>query len=188
MTGKDALFERPGAFRAILQKFFIVITFENESVCIAHTFDGEAGGMTQIGEKTNGLVASMKGKSHGIDGVVRDVKRLNGEIADGKLVSGLEKMPVFKFDKRLPAQGGTRLRVAIKWQGMFFQQNRQADHVVDMFVSDKYTFQFLKIDSHRGKPHGNLAGTQPGIDEEFFLADSEQGTISRTATGQNRHA
>lgn len=49
VPGEDALFEGPRPFRTILQHFFVMITFQDEGMCITNSFDGQRRGVAQIG-------------------------------------------------------------------------------------------------------------------------------------------
>lgn len=93
VTGKDALFQRPRTFGAILEHFFAMVALQNEGVGIAHPLDREGGCVAEIGEEADAIVAAMESISDRIHRIVRDVKCLDGEVVDGEFRAGLKELP-----------------------------------------------------------------------------------------------
>ena len=94
VTAEDALLERPGAARAILQHFHIVVGFEDEDVRGADAFEHEFGDVAEVGGKADRAGLSSKREADGILGVVWDGKCLDAYVADFKTCTGLEQPPV----------------------------------------------------------------------------------------------
>ena len=68
--------------RIVLQKFFVVVRFDDEGVDLAEPLDHHLRGVTQVGNEPECARAGVKRIPDRIDRIVRDGKSLNGNIAD----------------------------------------------------------------------------------------------------------
>src|SRR5216117_2221979 len=114
MPRLDSLFHRPRPMRVVLQKFFVVIRFDDERLHFAQALDHHLRRVTQIGDESETTRTGVKGESQRIDRVVRYGKRLHRDIANGELGSGPKDSPVTMSLKQSVASNRLRgERVAI---------------------------------------------------------------------------
>src|SRR5438874_2531519 len=67
----DALFHRPRPVRVVLQKFFVVISFDYERLHFSQAFDDQLCHVTEVGDKPEAARAGVKHEPEGINRVVR---------------------------------------------------------------------------------------------------------------------
>jgi hypothetical protein len=81
----DALFHRPWPMGIVLQKFFVVISFDHERLHCSQAFSDQLGYVTEIGDESEAARACVKHEPERIHGVVWYGERLQRDIADRKL-------------------------------------------------------------------------------------------------------
>ena len=90
VLAEDSLLEAGRAAGVVAQQFQVVIGFEQEHLGMADAVGGEAGAVAEVGEPANLRGGGVQHEADGVDGVVRHGKGLDAEVADFKLVAGLE--------------------------------------------------------------------------------------------------
>src|SRR6476646_5510564 len=84
----DPLLHRPGPMRIVLQKFLVMIRFDNERMHLPQVFDQHFCRITKISDETEATIAGMKRVTDWVYRIVRDGKTLHQDIADGELGAG----------------------------------------------------------------------------------------------------
>jgi hypothetical protein len=82
MPRLNPLFHRPRPVRVVLQKFSVVIGFDDERLHFAQSLDHHLRRVTEIGDEAETAGASVKSKTERIDRVMRHRERLHGHVAD----------------------------------------------------------------------------------------------------------
>src|SRR6476620_8158050 len=96
----DPLFHRPRPMRIVLQKFFVVVRFDDERVYLAQTFHQHLRRAAEIGDIPETARCGMKSEAHGIDRVMRHGESLDSDVADGKFRAGAKEAPVAMTGQR----------------------------------------------------------------------------------------
>src|SRR5207253_6935248 len=90
----NPLFHRPRATGVILQKFFVVISFDYQRVHLPQPFHDHLGRVTEVGDESETARAGKKCEAHWIDRVVWHRKGLDSDIADFEFGAGTKDSPV----------------------------------------------------------------------------------------------
>ena len=95
VPAEDALFGGPRAGGIVLEKFDVVIRFEDQGVDVADTFENEVRGVAEVGQNANAMAggALVNAEADGISGVVGDGKVFDFQVADGEGATGGEESP-----------------------------------------------------------------------------------------------
>ena len=80
--------------RIVLEKFLVVIRFDDERVHLAQTLDQHLRGTAEIGDITRGRSPGVKRVADWLDCVMRHGESLHRDIADGEFRAGAEQTPV----------------------------------------------------------------------------------------------
>src|SRR6266516_4964068 len=94
MPRLNPLFHRPRPMRIVLQKFFVMISFDHERLHLAQSFDQHFRRVTEIGDETETARASVKGKAERVYRVMRHRERLHRDVANGERRAGPKNSPV----------------------------------------------------------------------------------------------
>ena len=187
---EDALFEAPGAMRAILQHFNIVVGFQDQNVRTTHPFKDQLGGVTEISQ--NADVSSVRPQQE-TDRVLRvmwNTESLDYDIGHFEGSSGVEQA-VIQSRFKLILERILRRAIAVNWDSQFLTQCCQSLHVVRMFVGDEDSRQILRSSPNEAKPSSDLPQTESGIDEEAGFVGFNVGAVTAGTAAQdcqaNRH-
>src|SRR5438093_4531146 len=90
----NPLFHRPGPMGIVLQKFFVVVCFDDQGMNLPKPFHNHLGRVTEIGDESESARSRIERESDRIDRVVRDREGLDQNIANGELGAGAEDPPV----------------------------------------------------------------------------------------------
>jgi hypothetical protein len=191
VAGLDPLFHRPRPMGIVLQKLFVVIGLDHEGMHFAEALDHGLGRVTEIGDEPKRAFAGVKRVPDRIDGVVRDRKSLDVDIADRKLGASLEKPPIPVFAERTAPDRFRGERVAINGNVKFPAEHFEPANVVAMFVGEEDAIELGGRDSALGQAKNDLTRAQASIDQEPAMIRGDERTVSGAAAaehGQGEHA
>jgi len=195
VPSKDALFQRPGPARTILQHLHVVVGFEDEDVRGTDAFEHELGDMPEVGGKTDVAGGGAEDVADGVLRVVRDGECFDAHVADFKARAGLEQPPsnfgfqpviVFQRQAGLPAPlflerpKRTVLRPAIA-ENRYMKlvgKPKHAGDMVGMLVGDKNRAQVLRRATDASQAQPDLARGKPGVHEDAGLGGLDVGAIA----------
>ena len=186
----NPLFHRPGPMRIVLQKFFVVVGFDDQGVYFAQPFDQHLGGIPEIGDETETAIAGMESVAYWLDRIVWDEKGLDQHIADREFRTGTKDSPVFVLAQAEATNGLGRLRVAINWNGKFPAKHFQPANVIAMLMCKKQTVELLGGDATLLKADDDLARAQSAIDQNVAMTGGNESAIPGAAAaehGQTEH-
>ena len=184
----DPLLHRPGPMRIILQKFFVVVGFDDEGMHFAQSFDQHFGGIPEIGDKTQAAITSMKGVADRLDGIMRDGKTLDQNIADSEFGTGAKDSPVFVLSQPEATNGFGRLRIAVNWNGKFPAKHLQSANMVAVLMSEQQSIELLRGDAALLKPDDDLARAQPAVDQNPAMIGGNESAIPGAAAAEHGQA
>jgi hypothetical protein len=192
MARLDALLHRPRSMLVVLQKFLVVVRFDDQGVHFTQSFDQHFGGVTEIGDKTKAARASVKHKSDGIDCVMRHGKCLHENVADRKFRAGAKDSPIsMSIQGAIAADRFGSERICVNRGVEPTAKNFQTVNVIAMFVGKQDAIELLGRDSALLEPENNLPRAQPPIDQNFAVIGRHESAIPCAATsehGQTEHA
>src|SRR5438128_11809269 len=90
----NPLSHRPGPMRIVLQKFFVVVCFDDQGMNLPKPFHNHLGRVTEIGDESESARSRIERESERIDRVVRYREGLDQNIANGELGAGAKDSPV----------------------------------------------------------------------------------------------
>src|SRR5205085_11262388 len=158
--GHDALFYRPGPMRIILQQFLIVIGFNHERVHLAQPLNQQFGWISQVGDKSEAAFCSVERIANRLDGIMRNRKSLDQNVANSEFRPSAEETPVAVFAQNLATDRFCRLRVAINWNGEFATENFQPANMIAMFMREQHAIELIWFETTLCQPHHDLARAQ----------------------------
>src|ERR1700752_2972952 len=94
MPGLNSLFYRPGGMFIVLQKFLVMIRFDDESVNFGQALDQQLGRIAEIGDKPKPVRSGVKNKTNRINCIMGHRKTLNRDIANRKLGASAKNSPI----------------------------------------------------------------------------------------------
>jgi hypothetical protein len=202
VAAEDALLERPGTARAVLEHFDVVIGFEHEDVGQTDAFEDEFGDVAEVGDETNVAGAGVEHEADRVLGIVRDGKGLDADVADFEGGAAFEEAPVnFGFESVGGFEGevgflapfvferpdGAVLRAAIAIDGdvAFVGEAEQAGDVVGMFVGEQDGGKTLGRAADAFEALADLARGEAGVHEDAGFAGFDVGTIAGRTAAEN---
>ena len=186
VTAGDALLETPRT-RRILKHFEIVIGFEDENVGGADAFQDAFRRMAKIREEADVAGGRAQEKPDGVRGVVRNVERLDEDIADFKALAGF-KEPAFEAVLELELGGFAGEAVAVDGDVELLAKGGKTVDVVGMLVGDEDAGETLGSAANERQTLAKLAQAEPGIDEDAGFFGFQIGAIAAGTAAQNREA
>jgi hypothetical protein len=191
VTRLDALFHRPGTVRIVLQHFLVVIRLDHESMHFAQPLGQQLGGVTEIGDETEGTPARVQSESDRLDRVVRHGKSLHNNVADGKFRPGPEEAPVpMLIEQTVATNGFSRQRVAINRHGKFPAQDFETANMIAVLMREKHAIELLRGNAALLETADELARAQAAIDQNPAMIGRDERAISSAAAaehGQTEH-
>ena len=191
MPRLDPLFHRPRPLRIILQKFFVVVRFDDERVHPAQALDQHLGGATEIGDVTEGPRSGVKSETDWIDRVMRYRESLDRNIADGKFRAGAEEAPIAMTGERAAADRFRGERVAIDRDLKFPAEHFEPVDMIAVFVCKQDAIELPGSDAAERQTDHELARAQSAIDQDAAMIGRDERAVSGAAAaehGQSEHA
>src|SRR4030095_3251400 len=187
MTRLNSLFHRPRSIRIILQKFFVMIGFDDERLDLAQAFYNHFCRVAEIGDETETTRARVTGKTKGIDSVVWHGEGLDGHIADGELGPGAQDSPVAMVVATYiaPTRLGTE-RGAINRHLQFATKNFESANMIAVLVRKKDTIELAWRDPALREAQHQLSRAQTAIDENLAMLRCNQCAVSRAPAAKHR--
>ena len=174
----------------ILQKFFVVVRFDNERVHPAQAFDQHFRSAAEVSNVTEAPRSGVKGEANRIDRVMRDGESLDRDIADGKFRAGAKEAPVAMTGERAAANRFRRKRVAIDRDLEFATEHFKPADMIAMFVCKQDAIELSGSNAAERQTHDELACAQPAIDQNVAMIGRNERAISGAAApehGQTEH-
>lgn len=191
-TGKHALLDDPW-IRADLEHVQIVIGLENHAVGLAEMDLNHFREIAEIGANGDLCAVGAKSEADRIGGIVRNSECMDIDIADGKVLAGLDRFDAFEA-----LVEGLGEIAAERVQGRFRDIERrgfpEAQHlretvaVVGVLVSDKDGVEVIEFAAGCGEAGYRFAFTEAGVDEDASALSFKQRKIARAAGRQNGNA
>ena len=191
VTAHDALLQRPGARGVFLKKFQVVIGFDDERIHLADAFRDELGHVTEIGQHADrhagaGLANDI---ADGIVGIVGYAERFHEEIADLERTARGKQAPGNADGRRPLGIGGDGFggeTIGVNGDGTRFAEHAKTADVIGMFVGKDDAADLVDVAIDEREAMGDLAGAEPGVDEEPGRVGFNQAAITGAAAAQNR--
>jgi hypothetical protein len=181
----DPLLQAPRSTRMFLQHLWIMVGFQQQDVRAPNAFQDELGSVTEIRQKTDVAATRANQESNGILGIVRNRKRIHGNISNFKGAASVEHAKLrFQIVKGLDGFFGKAITI-----NRHFDLRRQSDKASDMvrmLVGNKDAVQPLGRAGNGGKPLPNLASTETGINQQTSLVGLKVRTITGGTTSKDR--
>ena len=187
MTGLDSLFNRPRPMRIVLQKFFVMIGFDDKRLNLTQAFHNHFCRVAEIRDESETARACVTGKPKWIDSVVWHGEGLHGHVADGELGPGGKDSPVAMLLEQSVAPNRLRSkRVAINRHLQFATKNFESAHVIAVLVRKKDTIELAWHDPTLREAQHQLPRAQTAIDENFAMLGRDQCAVSRAPAAEHR--
>ena len=141
------------------------------------------GDVAQVRYQAHFDALRAKTEAHRIDGVVRDGKAIDFDIAHAERGARLETIQ----PRRELAPGNGRRSQASDEDRYIEQprQSHQAADVIGMLVRDQDGIQLFGVFIDQCQPGQNVAPAQPGVDKDARFFGTDESGISRATAGQN---
>ena len=186
-----ALLDVPGV-GTDLEHLDIVIRFKHQNVAIAQVMLDQLGHVAEVGNHGDFDAARAKRKAQRVDGIVRNRKRGDFDIANREALARLNEIhtrqaPGVRLGEH--AQGfGMRRGREINRGAPLGEQGGQPADMVGMFVRDDDAVEPLGGLFVHGKAAKGFALAEAGIDQETRLRRLDQRTVARAARRQDAYA
>ena len=177
VAAEDALLHAPRTLGVVLQKFEVVIGFEDQGVRRADAFEDELGGVAEVGQEADVSRRGMQEKTHRIIRVMRHGEGVHREVADLEGSAGGE-------EAKIQARGGLGLDdflrepVAVDGNLMLRAQGGEALDVVAVLVGDEDAGESFGRAAERGEALANLPSAEAGINEDAGVVGFEIGAVA----------
>ena len=177
-----------GRYWTGLEKFLVVIRFDDERVHFAQSFHQHLRGVTEVGDKPETAAPGVKRVTDRLDRVMRHREGLHRDVADGELRSGPEQAPVAMRGERAAADRFRGQGVAIDRDVKFPAEHFQPADVIAMLMRQEHAIELRRRDPAEREPHHQLARAQAAIDEQPAMIGHDQRAVSGAATAEHREA
>src|SRR5207237_10364425 len=104
-----------------------------------------------------------------LDGIVRDGKTLDQNIADSQFATGAKDAPVFVLTEPEATHGLGGLRIAVNWNGKLPAKHLQPANVIAMLVSKKQSIELLGGNATLMKQHYDMARGQYAVNDKLAM-------------------
>jgi hypothetical protein len=185
----DALFHRPRPVRIVLQKFFVVVGLDHDRADFAQALDDHPRCIAEVGDEPETARAGVKREADRVDRVMRDQKRLHGDVANREFCAGAKNPPVTMSIQRaltLDCFGGER--VAINRNVKLAAENFEPADVVAMLVREENAVEPVGRYAALLKAQRYLPGAQSAIDKNFAVISRDKRAVPGTAAAEHGQA
>lgn len=187
VAGLDPLLHRPRAMSVILQKLFIMIGLDHKGVDLPQPFHDHFGRVAEIGDKTESARSRVERETRRIDSVMRDGKRLDGNVANLEFRSGAKDSPVRVLIQRTTVANSLRgLRVRVNRNVEFATEDFETANMVSVLVSQQDAIELLRKHAALLEPQSDLTRAKSAIDQNFAMVGPDQSAVSATAAPEHR--
>jgi hypothetical protein len=187
VPGLDPLLYRPGTMGVALQKFFVVIRFDDERVHLAQSFHDHFGCVAEIGDEPETTRTGVKREPDGIDRVVRHRESLHGDVANLELGAGPKDSPIpMSIQRTVGAHRFGRLRIRVDGNVEFAAKNFQTANVIAMFVREQNAVDLLRINAALLETKSDLARAEAAVDQNPAMIGRHERAVSGAAAPEHR--
>ena len=181
---QDALLDDP-RIRTDLEHIQIVIGFKQQTIGVAEMHFDKLGHVAKIGHEGHLCAIGPKGETYRVGRVVRNLKRVDINIADGEVLPGLNRFQAAQT-LREPIRQGAVQRVHggfgdVKWRLPQTEHLRQAVAVVGMLVSDEDAVDTVDAQFDGRETRKSFAFAEATVHKESGALRLEQGDVARAA-------
>ena len=185
----DTLFDRPRPVFVILQKFFIMISFNHERLDFSQPFSDQFGHVTKVSNKTEAARAGLKHESDRVYRVVRHGESLQRDIANRELSASRKQSPVpASLRKTIGSKRLAGEPIAVNRQVELVAKNFKAANVIGVFVRENNTIQLLRRDAALLEAQNDLPRAETAINENLAMIRGNQRTVSRAPAAEHSQA
>lgn len=143
------------------------------------------GHVAKIGHESHLRAIGAKGEAYRIGSIVRNLKRMDINIADGEVLAGLNSFEATQT-LREPVRQGAVQRVHggfgdVKWRLPQTEHLRQAVAVVGMLVSDEDAVDTVDAQFDGRETRKSFAFAEATVHKESGALRLEQGDVARAA-------
>jgi len=121
--------------------------------------------MTEVGQKANSSGGGMHEKPHGILGIVRHGKRLDGAIADLERGSSFEE-PALESHAEGVFDGVFGEAIAVDWNAEAGAKDGEALDMIGVLVGDQDALKPFRVPLDARQAQADLPRAEPGIDQD----------------------
>ena len=171
--------------RTILQKFHIVIRFEQQDIRAPDSFQDQFCRMSQVRQYPNITRGRLQQKSHWILCIVRNRKCLDHNIADFKTPAGAEESVIY-LGLQLGRDCFARRPITVNREMKLLAHPRQALNVIGVLVSYQNPRQVFRHTPNTGQAMPNLTKAESRINEQANLVRLQVRTVTTRTTAKNR--
>ena len=130
----------------------------------------------------------MESVADRLDGIVRDGKTLDQNIADSEFATGAKDAPVFVLAQPEATNGLGGLRIAVNWNGKLPAKHLQPANMIAMLMSKKQSIELLGRNATLLKPDDDLARAQSAVDQNVAMTGGNEGAIPGAAAAKHGQA
>jgi hypothetical protein len=176
----------------VLQKLFVVIRLDDESVGPAQPFNEQFSRITKIGDKAETARTGVKSEPDRVDRVMRHRECLHENVANRKLSASAKNPPIAMSTQ--PAIAAGRFGgegVAINRDVKFAAKNSKPADVIAMFVGEEDSVELFWRDPTLLQTQDDLARAQSAINQDPAMISRHQSGVPSTAApehGEAEHA
>ena len=162
---------------AVLQRFHVVIGFEQERIHACERFTRHTGDEAGVGQDAERAVGSVDAVADGIHGVVRGGERAHGAAREFKRVARGEGDDGTGEDMGYAARDVDR-------GGAFFAECGEAADVVGVLVRDEYGGQVAERPPQRAEGLLDAAAGDARVNEQQRVARAHERAVAARAAGK----
>jgi len=178
----DALLHGPG-IRPDLEHLGIVIRFDDQQVRAAQVDLDGVGQVAQIGGQADLDPLRPETKPDWIDGVVRNRKAIDFDIADRE---GGARLKAFQRGLKIEPIDSGRGKPGDKDRlAAFPGQRHQSGHMIGVFVRDDNAVQAVLGLANRIQAEDEFFAAQTGVDDNACTCGGNEGGVAGTAAREN---
>jgi len=171
--------------RPDFQHFEIVIGFEHQAVGIPQVNFHQFGQIAEVGDDCDFHSIRAKCKSQRVDGIVRNRKRRDFDVAHEEALAGANVLDAVQALVRSFRQDahhlGVRGFVEIDGRAPLAQHLRERADVICVFVGDDDAVEAIDIAADCGKAPHRFFFSESRVDQQPGPVRLEQGAVARTA-------
>jgi hypothetical protein len=176
VPAKNALLERPRTVWAILKHLHVVVGFEHEDVRGACAFDDQLRHVAKISDEPEVAGSSVKQKTDGILGVMRDGEGVHEHIGNFEAGPGV-KEPAIETGFEDAFKFIFRGAVAVNGDVEFLRDARESLNMVAVLMGNEDGGEIFRHAANGFKTLANLARAEPGIHKQPRLSSFDVGAI-----------
>ncbi len=183
-AAEDPLLDDP-RIRPDLQHVQIVVRFQQQTIGVAQMNLHKLGHVAQVSYECHLRAIGAKREADWISGIVRNLKRVDINIADGEMLAGLNGFHAAQALRKPVGQGAVqRIHGLFRYKQWRFPQSehlRKTVAVIEVLVSDKDAVDVIDAQFDGRETRQSFAFAQAAVHEESGALRLEQCDVARAA-------